>query len=99
MKRELAATRSYSFYILEGGMLVANNVVLIKPCPFCGSTVTVECIPLWEGSHGYYGNYEYEIRCKKCGCTIDYHEQNNDIYRDKKEVIDEVIKLWNRRAN
>lgn len=37
----------------------------LKPCPFCGTVPYIEKIPLWHGSHGYHGCYEYDIHCKK----------------------------------
>ena len=71
----------------------------IKPCPFCGNEVKVHEIPLWYGNgHGYKDCYEFAIQCKKCGCTIYFHE-NDSIYRSEEEAKKNVIEAWNRRAS
>ena len=71
----------------------------IKPCPFCGHEVYMDKIPLWNGSHGYHGCYEFKIRCKNidCGCRFDFWE-NDTVYRDEETAIYNVIEQWNRRA-
>ena len=69
----------------------------LKPCPFCGTEVELEKIPLWRGSHGYYGCYEFKIRCKKCGAQQNYM-LNDTVYRSEDEAIKNVVKAWNRRA-
>ena len=70
----------------------------IKPCPFCGEEVYLEQKPLWNGSHGYVGDYEFVIECHNCGCTINY-SKNNTVYNSEYEARDNVIKAWNRRSN
>ena len=35
-----------------------------KECPFCHDIPIVAKDPLWNESHGYYGNYEYYVACK-----------------------------------
>ena len=70
----------------------------LKPCPFCGSEVIVEKTPLWHGSHGYHGCYEFKIECHECGCRIDLRE-NNTIYNDEKTARENAIEAWNRRAD
>ena len=46
----------------------------LKKCPFCGEIPYIEKKPLWKTyngtTHGYYGCFEYDIRCHKCGCNI-----------------------------
>ena len=70
----------------------------LKSCPFCGNKVEVEKIPMWYGNgHGYYGCYEFKIKCKNCGCTVD-QPQNDSIYRSEEEARGNAIKAWNRRA-
>lgn len=32
-----------------------------KECPFCHDMPILAKDPLWDGSHGYYGNYEYYL--------------------------------------
>ena len=69
----------------------------LKPCPFCGSGVLLEKKPLWFGSRGYFGCYEFEISCKKCGCRRRL-DRNDTIYRSEKEAIKNVIEAWNQRV-
>lgn len=69
----------------------------IKPCPFCGNDVEIDEVPLWHGTHGYFGCYEYKIRCNVCGCSLQY-ERNDTIYRSKNEAKDNVIEAWNKRT-
>lgn len=69
----------------------------LKPCPFCGQTPTLEVKPMWHGSHGYHGCFEYDIHCKNCGCRVGLG-QNTDIYISSEEAMNNAIKKWNRRA-
>ena len=69
----------------------------LKPCPFCGENVKIERLPLWHGSHGYHGSYEYDIHCSNCGCRVDL-DRNDTVYRSEEEARDNAIKAWNRRA-
>ena len=71
----------------------------LKRCPFCGSEVELEKIPLWYGNgRGYKDCYKFEIRCKKCGCRVDQPE-NDSVYRSEEKAKNNAIKAWNRRAN
>lgn len=70
----------------------------LKPCPFCGTNVHIEKKPLWQGSRGYHGCYEYDIHCHNCGCRVDIFG-NDTIYRTDEEAKANAIKAWNRRAN
>ena len=70
----------------------------LKPCPFCGSEVTLTKDPLWEGSHGYIGDYEFNIECGQCGCNICLN-QNTTIYRTEDEAIKNAISQWNKRSD
>lgn len=71
----------------------------LKPCPFCGSDVYLERKPMWRGSHGYQGCYEYIIKCPddSCGCRIRL-DKNTTIYHDDVEAMNYVITKWNKRA-
>ncbi len=69
----------------------------IKPCPFCGTEVELSKNPLWQGSHGYYNCFEFEIVCPKCGCNVTYNK-NDTVYHTEKEAIQNVIKVWNKRV-
>lgn len=77
-------------------------MAILKCCPFCGEIPYIERIPLWQthGSitHGYYGCFEYEIKCRNCGCNIRL-SGNDTIYHTEEEAKENVIKVWNTRAN
>jgi hypothetical protein len=75
----------------------------IKPCPFCGDIPYLERNPLWTNynrgvTHGYYGYYEYVIRCRdpKCGCSIKLIG-NDTIYNTDEAAKQNAINAWNRR--
>lgn len=78
-------------------MKMERNISL-KTCPFCGKEVELKKEPLWNGSHGYFGCYEYVIKCDnpKCQCSINLW-QNDTIYRSDEEAKRNAIKAWNRR--
>ena len=74
---------------------------MIKPCPFCGSDVYLEKLPLWRTytdgtTDGYCHSYEYDIHCEKCGCRINL-KGNDTIYRSDEEAKQNAINAWNRR--
>lgn len=69
----------------------------LNPCPFCGSEVFLEKKPLWSGSHGYHGCYEFEISCKKCGCRRRL-DKNDTIYRSGEEAMKNAVDAWNQRV-
>ena len=70
----------------------------LKPCPFCGDVPYIEKKPLWHGTHGYYGCYEYDIRCKHCGCRVNLGA-NQTVGIEDEEAINNAITAWNRRVN
>ena len=72
----------------------------LLPCPFCGESVYIEKRPLWNGTHGYHGCYEFDIRCTNpdCCCTIKLGE-NHTIYVTEDEARRNAIKAWNRRIS
>lgn len=75
---------------------------MLKPCPFCGNDVYIEKVPLWNtdsrgSTHGYFGCYQFDIKCEKCGCTINLG-QNDTVYRSEKEAKENAINAWNKRA-
>lgn len=75
----------------------------LLPCPFCGEDVYIDKVPLWKSynnsTHGYYGCYEFDIRCKnpECGCTIPFIK-NDTVYRSEEEARLNAIDQWNRRV-
>jgi hypothetical protein len=68
----------------------------LKLCPFCGTKVRMLKEPLWRGTHGYHGCFEFSIKCPECGCTLDYIN-NDSIHQSEEEAIANVAKAWNRR--
>lgn len=78
------------------------NILLKKlpeECPWCHETPIVASDPLWNGSHGYYGNYEYYVACKNKSCKIKPRTKSyNNIYgMSEQECIDKAINDWNTR--
>ena len=69
-----------------------SNASELKPCPFCGTEVKMRKIPLY----GYSGCFEFDVRCSKCGCTLDF-TQADSIYRSEQEAVANVTKKWNER--
>lgn len=72
---------------------------LPKDCPFCHDVPIVAKDPLWHGSHGYHGNYEYYVACKNGKCKVQPRTKSyTDIYEmTEQECIDKSIKDWNNR--
>lgn len=75
---------------------------MLKPCPFCGNVPCLEKRPLWRSSggsaHGYYGCYEYVIKCDRVGCGCSVNLGSNDtVYRSDEEAKQNAIDAWNRR--
>lgn len=69
----------------------------LKHCPFCGTIPYLEKRPLWQSGHGYYGYYEFDIHCEKCGCRIAM-SHTDTIYNTEEEAKENAIKAWNRRV-
>lgn len=76
----------------------------IKPCPFCGEIPYLERKPLWRTynngtTHGYYGCFEYEIRCRniECGCSVKLG-RNDTIYNEDEVAKKNAVDAWNKRA-
>ena len=60
----------------------------LKPCPFCGSEAELKT------EYVAYGTPKAYVRCKHCEACTAFIYPRLDICAN-----DEVIKLWNRRAN
>jgi len=74
-----------------------ENTDGLKPCPFCGSQPTLRKSPLWFSSRGYHGCYQFDVHCEKCGCKLDFYN-NDTIYRSEDEAERNAIDTWNRRT-
>lgn len=71
---------------------------MLKQCPWCGATGSYHKEPLWHGSHGYVGNYEYYIQCSNPFCgAIAPNGKVDDIYREEMIAREEAIIKWNTR--
>ena len=72
---------------------------LPKECPFCHDIPVVAKKPMWNGSHGYHGNYTYYVACKNKNCKVQPRTKAyNDIYdMTEQKCIDKSIKDWNDR--
>lgn len=75
----------------------------LKPCPFCGEIPFLEKVPLWRigaggTTHGYFGCFEYIVKCNnpKCRCTINLGK-NNTIYNSDEDAKKNAITAWNKR--
>lgn len=68
-------------------------------CPFCHSIPELVKTPLWYGTHGYRGCYEYSVRCTNEECLVKPHtHEYNDIYdMDEDECFSKAINDWNTR--
>ena len=66
----------------------------LKPCPFCGSEVSLKISPL---SKDYPDVNDYEISCKKCGCTL-WGANCDTLNHTDEEAVEKVVNVWNRRA-
>lgn len=72
----------------------------LKSCPFCGETPRIQILPMWKGSHGYSGCYEYVIECEnsECRCRVKL-DKNDTIYRSAEEALNNAVEAWNRRSD
>ena len=71
------------------------------PCPFCNNIPIVVKDPLFHGSHGYSGCYEYYVKCENPKCRINPKTKSyNTVYgKSEEECIDKSIKDWNIRGD
>ena len=78
---------------------IPKLIELPKECPFCHGEATIVKDKLWNGSHGYIGNYEYYIACKNEDCFIKPKTKSrDDIYgKSEEECLNNVIRMWNKR--
>ena len=68
-------------------------------CPCGCKDVELKKIPLWQGSHGYYGCYEFQVKCNnpECGWSLKV-PKNDTVYRSEEEAKKNVIAAWNKRG-
>lgn len=65
----------------------------MKKCPFCGTKPELVSANVLTKDSSYT---QYSIRCKVCGCTMDF-SRNNTLYWSDKEAKYNVISRWNDR--
>lgn len=66
----------------------------IKNCPFCGSSVSVERVPLEH----YQGCVIFKIKCSNCGSERTL-TKNDSVYRTEEEARANAIAQWNERPS
>lgn len=73
--------------------------ILPEECPFCHGTPVLAKVSLWNGRHGYRGNYKYYVACKNEKCKVNPQTKSyNDIYgMTERECIEKSIEDWNKR--
>jgi len=66
--------------------------IKLKPCPFCGGTVSIQLIDprLYRPSM----NHPFAVVCYACDLLFGYDED----YGGRFDTENEAIKAWNRRA-
>lgn len=70
-----------------------------KECPWCHDMPIISKDPMWNGSHGYHGCYEYYVACTNGKCKIKPKTKSYcDIYdMSENECITSAIDDWNDR--
>lgn len=77
---------------------IINPHTHLQECPFCHEPGFLFKEELWNGSHGYHGNYDYYVGCDNDKCYVRPKTKAiDDIYRDSELAIQESIKRWNNR--
>ena len=73
--------------------------ISLKECPWCHDMPVLAKDPLWSGSHGYHGNYEYYVACNNGNCKIKPCTKSYDNIYDmsEQECINKAIDDWNTR--
>lgn len=70
----------------------------ILDCPFCGSQGKLEKEPLWVGTHGYHGCYDFFVRCSNDCCRVQLiGGRFNSVYTSEEDALGKAIKKWNQR--
>lgn len=73
----------------------------LKPCPFCGGKAEVHYQPI-------YIDQGVCVRCTQCNarskfnpmdCKYTYYHGEHNVFISKERATNDVIELWNRRAN
>lgn len=68
----------------------------LKPCPFCGDKdIEVEIVGIMDDIFSNMKHYKIEFICENCNIIKPTRTTANS----REEAIENVIKIWNRRAN
>jgi hypothetical protein len=71
----------------------------LKPCPCGCKDIELRKYPLWHGTNGYVGSYEFTIKCSNPNCYWTFNAPKNDtVYRSEEEAKENVINAWNKRG-
>lgn len=68
----------------------------LKPCPWCGSSGSINIEPMWNNSHGYYGCYSYQVKCITCNTSAP-NSKFDTIDLTHEEAKNRAITAWNTR--
>ena len=81
-----------------------EDTSVLKPCPFCGSTVEIKKTPMWREDdfgktiHGYRDCYSLKISCPKCGCST-ARTNIDTVNITEEQAKNYIVKNWNTRYN
>lgn len=74
-------------------------MMTIKPCPWCGSSGTLEQRSLaGPRGTGYTGCFAYFVHCVSCGAVAP-DGMKYDLDQMPEEAVEEAIDAWNRRSD
>ena len=79
---------------------IINAPCKLKKCPWCKNRPNLYKEALWNGTHGYRGNYTYYIKCDNKMCKINpVTKKYNDVYDKEDSCINNVCNDWNNRGS
>ena len=83
-----------------GSISIIRAPCKLKKCPWGKIKPELFKEELWNGNHGYYGNYDFYVKCNNQKCkirpqTIKY----DDVYRDASIAIKSACDDWNNRGD
>lgn len=71
----------------------------LKDCPFCHEFPVLIKNPLWHGSHGYIGSYEFFVQCDNENCLVRPKTRAYDTIsrKSESECKELAYNAWNNR--
>ena len=74
------------------------SVGRLKYCPWCGGYANMRREPMWHGSHGYTGCFEFFVQCSNEACgAVAPNGRFNSIYNTCAFAEQKAEEAWNRR--